>query len=136
LSTSLRLLILLAGAFAAVVLFFVFRGDDDNASQAQTTAQQTTTRSTTTVQHPTPKVFRINTTVPGIKRLSVALNRRVIMVVVADSTQEVHLHGYDLKSVVTAQRPGGFNFRARLPGRFEIEFEGSGEQIAELTVTP
>jgi hypothetical protein len=136
LSTSLRLLILLAGAFAAVVLFFVFRGDDDNASQAQTTAQQTTTRSTTTVQQPTPKVFRINTTVPGIKRLSVALNRRVIMVVVADSTQEVHLHGYDLKSVVTAQRPGGFNFRARLPGRFEIEFEGSGEQIAELTVTP
>jgi hypothetical protein len=136
LSTSLRLLILLAGAFAAVVLFFVFRGDDDNASQAQTTAQQTTTRSTTTVQQPTPKVFRINTTVPGIKRLSVALNRRVIMVVVADNTQEVHLHGYDLKSVVTAQRPGGFNFRARLPGRFEIEFEGNGEQIAELTVTP
>jgi hypothetical protein len=135
-STPLRLLIVIAGAFAAVVLFFVFRGDEGNGTQAQTTTQQTTTGSTTTVQEPTPKVFRINTTVPGIKRVSVEQGRRVIMIVVADSTQEVHLHGYDLKSVVTAERPGGFNFRARLPGRFEIEFEGSGEQIAELTVTP
>jgi hypothetical protein len=136
-STSLRLLILIAGAFAAVVLFFVFRDDDDNGTQAQTATQQSTTgSSTTTVQEPTPKVFRIDATVPGIKRVSVEEGRRVIMIVVADSTQEVHLHGYDLKSMVTAERPGGFNFRARLPGRFEIEFEGSGEQIAELTVTP
>jgi hypothetical protein len=139
-STPLRLLILIAGAFAAVVLFFVFRGDDDNGTQAQTTPTTTTTPtatgSTTTVQEPTPKVFRINTTVPGIKRVSVEQDRRVIMIVVADSTQEVHLHGYDLTSMVTADRPGGFNFRADEPGRFEIEFEGSGEQIAELTVTP
>jgi hypothetical protein len=135
-STPLRLLILIAGVFAAVVLFFVFQGEDDSGSQAQTTTQQTTTGSTATVQEPTPKVFRINTTVPGIKRVSVEQGRRVIIIVVADSTQEVHLHGYDLKSMVTAERPGGFNFRARLPGRFEIEFEGSGEQIAELTVTP
>jgi hypothetical protein len=138
-STSLRFLILIAGAFAAVVLFFVFRGDDDNGTQAQTTpttTTPTTTGSTTTVQEPTPKVFRINTTVPGIKRVSVEQDRRVIMIVVADSTQEVHLHGYDLTSMVTAERPGGFNFRADEPGRFEIEFEGSGEQIAELTVTP
>jgi hypothetical protein len=138
-STSLRLLILIAGAFAVVVLFFVFRGDDDNGTQAQTTpttTTPTTTGSTTTVQEPTPKVFRINTTVPGIKRVSVEQDRRVIMIVVADSTQEVHLHGYDLTSMVTAERPGGFNFRADEPGRFEIEFEGSGEQIAELTVTP
>jgi hypothetical protein len=139
-STSLRLLILIAGAFAAVVLFFVLRGDDDNGSQAQATTPtatgSTTTGSTTTVQEPTPQVFRINTRVPGIKRISVEQDRRVIIIVVADSTQEVHLHGYDLKSVVTAERPGGFNFRADEPGRFEIEFEGSGEQIAELTVTP
>ena len=139
-STSLRLLILIGGAFVAVVLFFVFRGDDENGTQAQTTTATTTTPtttgSTTTVQEPAPKVFRINTTVPGIKRVSVEQNRRVIMIVVADSTQEVHLHGYDLTSVVTAERPGGFNFRADEPGRFEIEFEGSGQQIAELTVTP
>jgi hypothetical protein len=135
-STALRLLILIAGAFVAVVLFFVFRGDDDGGSQAQATTNTTTTGTTSTAQEPPPKVFRINTTVPGIKRISVKQDRRVIIVVVADSTQEVHLHGYDLKSVVTSARPAGFNFRADEPGRFEVEFEGSGQQIAELTVNP
>jgi hypothetical protein len=135
-STALRLLILIAGAFVAVVLFFVFRGDDDGGSQAQATTNTTTTGTTSTAQEPPPKVFRINTTVPGIKRISVKQDRRVIIVVVADSTQEVHLHGYDLKSVVTSARPARFNFRADEPGRFEIEFEGSGQQIAELTVNP
>jgi hypothetical protein len=137
-STSLRLLIVIAGAFVAVVLFFVFRRDDDGGSQAQATTPNTTTTTgtTSTAQEPPPRVFRINTTVPGIKRVSVEQDRRLIMIVVADSTQEVHLHGYDLKSMVTAERPGGFNFRADEPGRFEIEFEGSGQQIAELTVNP
>jgi hypothetical protein len=136
-STALRLLILIAGAFVAVVLFFLFRGDDDGGSQAQaTTPTPTATGTTSTAQEPPPKVFRINTTAPGIKRISVKQDRRVIIVVVADSTQEVHLHGYDLKSVVTSARPAGFNFRADEPGRFEIEFEGSGQQIAELTVNP
>jgi hypothetical protein len=136
-STSLRLLILIGGAFVAVALFFVFRGDDDSSSGAQATKPTpTATGTTSTAQEPPPTVFRINTKVPGIKRISVKQDRRVSIIVVADSTQEVHLHGYDLKSVVTAKRPGGFNLRADEPGRFEIEFEGSGEQIAELTVNP
>jgi hypothetical protein len=134
-SGRLRLLILIVGAFAAVVLFFAFRDDGDNGTQAQPRPLSPGS-TTSTAQEPTPKVFRINTRVPGIKRISVKQDRRVIIIIVADSTEEVHLHGYDLKTLVTAERPGGISFRADMPGRFEIEFEDSGDQIAELTVTP
>jgi hypothetical protein len=136
-STSLRLLVLLAGVVAAVVLFFVFRGDDDNGKQAQaTTTSATGTSTAETAEEPPPTVFRINTRTPGIKRISVHQDRRVIIIVSADRTEEVHLHGYDLKSDVTPERPARFSFRADEPGRFEIEFEDSGEQIAELSVNP
>jgi hypothetical protein len=127
--------ILIAGAVVAVVLFFVFRGDDNGGSQAQTTAPTPAT-TTSNAPEPPPMVFRINTKVPGIKRVEVKQDRRVTIIVVVDRTQEVHIHGYDLKATMTPERPGGFSFRADEPGRFEIEFEGSGQQIAELTVSP
>jgi len=135
-SARWRLLIVIAGAVAAVVLFFVFRGDDDNGKQERATPATTTTGTTETLLEPPPKVFRIDTRRPGIKRLSVDQDRRVIIIVAADTSEEVHLHGYDIKSGVTAQRPARLSFRADEPGRFEIEFEDSGEQIAELTVKP
>jgi hypothetical protein len=132
LRTSWRLLILAAGVVAAVVLFFVFRGEDDNGKQAQSTTPTTTENP----REPRPAVFRINTRTPGIKRIAVNQDRPVVIIVAADRAEEVHLHGYDLKSDVTPNRPARFSFRADEPGRFEIEFEGSGEQIAELTVNP
>ena len=135
-STLLRLLVIVGGAAAAVVLFFVFRGGDDNGKQKRATPPTTTAGTTETLLEPPPKVFRINTRTPGIKRISANQDRRVVIVVTADRTEEVHVHGYDLKAEVAPARPATFAFRARLPGRFEIEFEGSGEQIAELTVNP
>ena len=134
-SWALRLLLLIGGVFAAVVLFFAFRDDGDNGTQArpQTPIPGSTT---STAQEPPPKVFRINTRVPGIKRVAVKKDRRVIIIVVGDSTEDVHLHGYDMKALMTAERPARFSFRADEAGRFEIEFEDSGDEIAELTVTP
>ncbi|HET7856607.1 MAG TPA: hypothetical protein VFL41_09135 [Gaiellaceae bacterium] len=134
-SWGLRLLILIGGVFAAVVLFFAFRDNGDNGTQAQ--PQTPSAASTTsTAQEQPPKVFRINTRVPGIKRISIKKDRRVIIIVVGDSTEEVHLHGYDMKALMTPERPAGFSLRADEAGRFEIEFEDSGDEIAELTVTP
>jgi hypothetical protein len=135
-STSARLLVLAAGAVAAVVLFIVFRGDGDDGEQAQATTTAGTTSTTETAQEPQPTIFRINTRTPGIKRISVKQDERVVIIVAADRSEEIHLHGYDLKAEATAARPGRIAFRADQPGRFEIEFEGSGEQIAELTVNP
>jgi hypothetical protein len=134
-SASLRLLLLIAGALVAVALFFVFRGDDDGGSQAQATTTTGTTQATQTdVER--PAVFNIDARTPEIKRISVKRNRMVVIVVTTDRSEVVHLHGYDLKSDATPRRPARIAFRADQPGRFEIELEESGEQIAELTVTP
>jgi hypothetical protein len=48
----------------------------------------------------------------------------------------VHLHGYDLSADVAPGAPATIRFEANAPGRFEIELENTGVQIAELEVRP
>ena len=52
--------------------------------------------------------------------------------IVAD---EVHFHGYDLSQDVKAGGTAQIPFHATIPGRFEIELENTGVQLAELTVS-
>jgi hypothetical protein len=54
----------------------------------------------------------------------------------SDKPEEVHVHGYDIKKDITPDKPVTFSFRATITGIFEVEFEQSGEQIAELRVDP
>ena len=56
--------------------------------------------------------------------------------VVSDSAEEVHVHGYDIKKELEAGKPATMSFKASITGIFEIEFEGSAEQIGELRVDP
>ena len=72
----------------------------------------------------------------GIKRVTVAKDDEVELVVHSDVDDEVHLHGYNLATDVAAGGVGRISFVATLPGRFEAELEQRGVQIAELTVTP
>jgi hypothetical protein len=48
----------------------------------------------------------------------------------------VHVHGYDIAKEVAAGGTVVIAFKAKLPGRFEVELERSGVQLAELSVTP
>jgi len=48
----------------------------------------------------------------------------------------VHVHGYDLMADVAPGKPARIDFTANLTGRFEIELEDRGKQIAQLTVLP
>ena len=48
----------------------------------------------------------------------------------------MHLHGYDLMADVGPGKPATIRFTATAPGRFEIELEDRGLQIAELEVRP
>jgi FtsP/CotA-like multicopper oxidase with cupredoxin domain len=50
--------------------------------------------------------------------------------------EEVHIHGYDIKKDVKAGETENVSFKATIDGIFEIEFEGSATQIAELRVDP
>jgi hypothetical protein len=53
-----------------------------------------------------------------------------------DTTDEVHLHGYDIKRDLKAGGRVRFSFTAEAEGIFEMELEGSATQIAKVEVRP
>jgi hypothetical protein len=72
----------------------------------------------------------------GIVRPSVDQDDRVTLVVSSDTADEVHVHGYDLSADVASGGTVGIPFAATIRGRFEVELEDSGVQLAEITVVP
>ena len=46
------------------------------------------------------------------------------------------MHGYDVHKDVAKGGTVTFDFPAKIEGRFVVELEGKGEQIAQLDVTP
>ena len=69
-------------------------------------------------------------------RVTVTEGDVVVVSVRSDVVDHVHVHGYDLMADVAPGKPARVRFRASLTGRFEIELEDRGEQIAQLTVLP
>ena len=54
----------------------------------------------------------------------------------SDTADEIHVHGYDLKKDLEAGGSVQFAFEASIEGRFDIERENAGTQIANLEVDP
>lgn len=120
------------------------------SNQTTTTiTPSSTTTTTTTVASPSSSttteptfdgtVIEITVTgetVAGGGRLSVSQGSRIRLVVTSDSSDEVHLHGYDLAAAVEPDTPTLIEFVADIPGVFEIEFERSGLKLADLEVSP
>ena len=124
-------------------------GGDDEVSDTTTTettpAAETTTTSetTTTTTGPPVDANRVVTVViengvpkGGIVRKTVDVGDRVVLVVRSDVSDHVHVHGYDVTRDVTPGRTTRLPFRAAIPGRFEVELEDRGVQIADITVRP
>ena len=144
------------GLAAVTVLFIVLQpgdGDEDAASgptptvtetptpSETSTATETESPTETTSASPTPDAVEIEVEVedgevqePG--DVEVQQGERVRLVVEADVSDEVHVHGYDLLAEVTPNEPAVIVFRADAPGVFEVELEGAGLPLLELTVTP
>jgi hypothetical protein len=159
-SNPARIGLVLAAVVVAVVLFLVLREDDEEAAPqetAPTEIQETTTEetdtsvgtdtgATTTEEAPTtteeaPEVARALIVVgpdgpSGVQRIPVGLDQRVEITVRSQIADHVHVHGYDLLADVAPGRPATIRFRATVPGRFEIELEDLGEEIAQLRVSP
>jgi cytoskeletal protein RodZ len=72
----------------------------------------------------------------GVQTISFKKGDQVRLKVQSDVADEIHVHGYDLKKDVTKGGSVTFNFKATIEGRFEIELENAGTQIANLEVTP
>ena len=142
-------------AAAALVALPGCGGDDDSTdtttptttaattTEATTTAPATTTVATTTAPTTTvhrPAVTTVRIAVVGgkpsggIARPSVKKGEKVVLVVTSDTADEIHLHGYDLSADVAAGGTVRMPFTADTAGRFEVELENLGVQLAEITV--
>jgi hypothetical protein len=142
-----RLLYVLSAIAALVGLFILFRPDGDAGGAGATTVRTPTAEPAPTEQAPTettrtettrPKITRwlVDSRDAKLDRLTVPSGTRVRIVVIADVSDHVHVHGYDLMSDVAPGSPGVVSFTANVPGQFEIELEDRSRQIAQLTVQP
>jgi cytoskeletal protein RodZ len=103
-----------------------------------TTTEAAPSETATTAAKPTPIEITVVGAAPkgGIQRVDVKKGERVVLVVRSDVADEIHLHGYDLSTDVDAGGVARLAFVASIPGRFEVELENRGVQIADVTVSP
>jgi len=129
----------------AVVAGFALASCGGEGDGELTRTQTQTTEGAGTTQPPptstiSPKMIlvRIEDGVPvrGVERVTVRKGDRVIISVFSDVADELHVHGYDVSRDLQRGRAVALAFTADVPGRFEVELEERGVQIAELTVEP
>lgn len=70
----------------------------------------------------------------GPESLQVGLGETFEIQVVADATDVLHVHGYDLLFELVADEPTLIRFVAEAPGVFEVELEGAHAQLFEIEV--
>jgi cytoskeletal protein RodZ len=151
------------GALAVLlIVFLVLRGGNDNGSSSSSSSAQTTATSTaqgtpsattgetendsgsgsgsasTAAPTAAARTIRVVNGQPqgGVKTVSFKKGDQVVLKVQSDVADEIHVHGYDLKKDVAKGGSVTFNFKATIEGRFEVELENAGTQIANLEVTP
>ena len=120
-------------ACATLLAIAVLGGCGSSNGSTTSTAGATTT---TTPAKPVTVSIVVQNGAPkgGIVRATVNKDDHVVLVVKSDVTDEIHLHGYDKKTDVTAGGTARLPFVANIPGRFEVELESRSVQIADLTV--
>lgn len=141
--TLKKLLLACACVLAATALAGCGSDDSSSASSTDSTTEETTTTAdteTTTTEPAKPTVVSIVVVnaAPkgGIVRQTLSEGDHVVLVVKSDVADEIHLHGYDKSTDVTAGGTARLPFTATIPGRFEVELESRAVQIADLTVNP
>ncbi|MQA27359.1 MAG: hypothetical protein GEU94_18265 [Micromonosporaceae bacterium] len=103
-------------------------------SAAPTTAATVSPTPSPTAAEPTVRVaVKGGKVVSGKGRHDVKLGSRVVIEIVTDVADEVHLHGYDKEIRVRPGTPARLTFTADIPGVFELELH-SGLLLCELQV--
>lgn len=133
-------LIVAAAVIVAAGLFIVLRPDNGNDNASGSTTTSTTSTTTTSTRPPAPPpavnvriVVRGGEPVGGVRNVTVAKGRQVVLIVNSDVADEVHLHGYNLKRDVTPGTPARLPFRATINGTVEVELEQRGVPLARIT---
>jgi hypothetical protein len=138
-------LLLLAGAVVVIVVGFVLvsPGGNDSSTTSTTTAPAPPSGTRTSVATPVPQPVRATIDIQGGKPVGGVMTitakkgeRVLISVTSSDTSDEVHLHGYDIKRNLRAGGRVTFSFTASAEGIFEMELESTATQIAKLVVRP
>ncbi|MDQ3630632.1 MAG: hypothetical protein M3417_05020 [Actinomycetota bacterium] len=131
-------------AIVLIVAFLALRPEDavtptaaTNTTSPPTTPAPSASGSTTSADPPAPEPSPGPLLEAGdIERLRVTKGERVRFRVRSKDTDELHVHGYEVKRELAAGEIVPVSFEAAIDGVFEIELEGAGEQIASLRVDP
>jgi hypothetical protein len=140
-SRTQRLLLLAVAVVVIVVGFVVLSpgGDDQNATTTATSPAGPRTVTATPVPEPVLATIDVRGGKPvgGIKTITARKGERLLVSVTSpDTTDEVHLHGYDIKRNLRAGGRVTFSFTATAEGIFEMELESTATQIAKLVIQP
>ncbi|HEV7495591.1 hypothetical protein [Baekduia sp.] len=152
-SSRARIGIVVAAVVVLVVGFIIANGsgDDDKAkTTADTTAvapapSDTTATGGTATQATTPPpsapavpTVTVVDAKPqgGVKRITFTKGDTIKFRVKSDTADEIHFHGYDVHKDVKAGGSATFSVPATIEGRFIVELEDHGTQIAEVEVDP
>ena len=148
-SRNQRLSFLGIAAVIAVVAIIVLTAgggsdeDGQDSADTATTATPTATPSAageestpTPTPTPTPKPQPPLLVAGKVAKLRFKEGDTVRFRVRHDAPEHIHIHGYDIMKDVEPGKTANVAFKADITGIFEIEFEDSAQEIAELRVDP
>ena len=148
-SRGQRLIFLGIAAVIAVVAIFVLADSSEDSDDPETTAATATATPTaqpeaspgeetptpTPTPEPTPEPPPL-LTADKVTELEFTEGDTVRFRARSATADHIHVHGYDLMKDVPAGKTTTMSFKADITGIFEIEFEDSGTEIAELRIEP
>jgi FtsP/CotA-like multicopper oxidase with cupredoxin domain len=117
-----RIGLLAAAVVIVVVAVIVIGGGSDNKTKTASGPQ------TVTVVNGKPD--------GGVKTITYNKGDTVDLTVKSDTADEIHIHGYDVHKDVKKGGSVHFTFPASIDGKFVVELENAGQQIASLQVEP
>ncbi|MEQ1807351.1 MAG: hypothetical protein ABL900_18380 [Burkholderiaceae bacterium] len=74
--------------------------------------------------------------VSGPNLVKLERNDSVVLTIVSDRADELHVHGYNLHAHLQAGRPVTLNFTAKRTGRFSFELHKSGLELGVFEIYP
>jgi hypothetical protein len=139
---------ILGATLVVIVILFVVLSPGETSdgvsptppsSPSRSAADGSPTDSPTPEPPPGPTVIEVTVQgdqVQGPKRPTATQGDEVLIVVRADVSDHVHVHGYDLMDDVAPDAPARIRFRANVAGVFEVELEDAGRALFQLEITP
>ena len=115
-------LIVAAVAVALVAFALLKSGSSDNGDNNKSSGSTPTATTKAPAQAAAQRItIKAGKPVGGVHKITVAKGDTLRLIVSSpDTSQEIHVHGYDLKRDMAPGRPASFKFKTSIEGVFEI----------------